>query len=411
MDLDQILSGTPYGEWTEKLARQASTKGGQPDFVYKGILVRRGRAVREVGDHLLLLGHQLAIVSVKSRDITMLGRDDEVRARNWLDKNISKAARQIAGTERTLWSQAGIRIVSDRGVDVPWTPSRVSEVYGVVVVNYSVPDDYVAVTGADYVVVPMQTWVELNAVLGAGAIFNYLRWRRARTISLPMVLEQELLAEQLIQEAKMLPALNPDLSPREGAWAELESAHPESLRTLNPDYRWARVVDAVVTACHDHDPAWGVPGSPYDYLDVAEVLERLHPDTKIELGKRMLEKSRLAFEQNRKRYFAMEDGEEGVIVFLSDPAPREERREFLKFLVFAIHTQMVERDYNDRKRTVGFATEPYPSAGRSHDLVLVRGGFDLDPEARRKRDALLSELTSVPRPVDDSVLARLNDPK
>src|SRR5258708_5953142 len=182
------------------LAREASARGGQPDFVYKGVLVRRGRAVREVGDHLLLLGHQLAIVSVKSRDITMLGRDDEERARNWLDKNISKAARQIAGTERTLWSQPSIRIVSDRGVDVPWIPSRVSEVYGVVVVNYSVPDDYVAATGGDYIVVPMKTWLDVNAALGAGAIFNYLRWRRGRTISLPMVLEQELLGEQLIHE-------------------------------------------------------------------------------------------------------------------------------------------------------------------------------------------------------------------
>src|SRR5260370_34018797 len=121
----------------------------------------------------------------------MLGRDDEARARNWLDKNISKAARQIAGTERTLWSQPGIRIVSDRGVDVPWTPSRVSEVYGVVVVNYSVPEDYVAVTGGDNIVMPMKTWLDVNAALGAGAIFNYLRWSHARTIALPMVLKKE----------------------------------------------------------------------------------------------------------------------------------------------------------------------------------------------------------------------------
>src|SRR5258708_8369546 len=110
------------------LAREPSGRGAETDFVSKGVLVRRGSAVREVGDHLLLLGHQLAIVSVKSRDITMLGRDDEERARNWLDKNISKAARQIAGTERTLWTQPRIRIVSDRGVDVPRIQSRLSEV-------------------------------------------------------------------------------------------------------------------------------------------------------------------------------------------------------------------------------------------------------------------------------------------
>jgi hypothetical protein len=208
----------------------------------------------------------------------------------------------------------------------------------------------------------------------------------------------------------MLPTLSPEISPREGAWEELEAVHPTALRKFNPNYRWARVVDAVIAATHDHDPQFGVLDSPYHYLDIAEVLERLHPDSKIELGKRILEKCRLAGEQNRPRYIGFEDGEGGMIVFVSDPAPREERRHFLQGFVFAVHTSTIEEGVNTAHRTVGFATEPYPSSGRSHDLMLVRGTFALDADQRRERDALLADLVAPPRPVDDAVLERLHDP-
>jgi len=405
MDLEQVLNGTPYGVWTEELAREVSVRGGQPDFVFKGVQVRRGQAVREVGDHLILLGHQLAIVSVKARDIQMLGKDDDRRARGWLDKNIARAAKQIAGTRRTLWALPNIRIVSDRGVDVPWDPSRVNEIYGVIVVNYSIPDDYIATEGADNVVLPMGAWSDINEALGAGGIFNYLRWRRTRQVRLRMLQERELVAEKLME-----PALPPDADPRGGAWEEMEATHPSNLRRLNPDYRWARVVDAVIAVSHDHDPQFGVVDSPYHYLDIAEALERLHPDSKIELGMRILEKCRLAYEENRPRYIAFEDGDGGMIVFVSDPASREERRRLLQGLSFAVHTSTIEEGVNTAHRTVGFATEPYPSSGRSHDFVLMRGEFHLDAEQRAERDALLRDLVRPPRPVNYAVLKRLNDP-
>ena len=292
----------------------------------------------------------------------------------------------------------------------PWESSRVTDVYGVIVVNYSTPVRYIATTGGKNVVLPMEAWMSINEALGTGGIFNYLRWRSARQNPLPMLFERELLAEQLIQEAMELPPRHPDLDPREDAWAILETTYPNGLRSRNPEYRWARVVDALIAAGHDLDPHFGVVASPYDYLGIAEVLERLHPDTKIELGQRILEKCRLAYEQNRRRYFVMEDGEEGVIVFVSDPAPRQERRKFLKFLTIAAHTLMMERGYNAATRTVGFSTEPYPSAGRSHDLMFVRANFDLDEKTRGLRDELLSELVGPPRPVDHSVLNRLDDP-
>lgn len=411
VDLEHVLDGSDYGAWTERLAREISVRGGQPDFVYRGVQVRRGAAVREVGDHLLLLGHELAIVSVKARDISMIGKDTELRARAWLDKNIAKAAAQIAGTRRTLWSQPSLHLVSDRGITVPWDASRVSSVYGVVVVNYSVPTGYVATTAGGNVVLAIEDWMRINEALGAGGIFNYLRWRTTRTRPLALLLEKELLAEQLIQDAKGQPALDPNLNPRESAWRELETGYPSELRTSNPNYRWARVVDAVIAAGHDTDPQFGVMESPYDYLEIAELLERLHPETKIELGQRILEKCRLAYEGDRRRYFAMDDGDDNTIVFISDPAPRDERRDFLKFFTLAMHTVMQERGAGPESRTVGVATEPYPSAGRSHDLMIIRADIRLDDQTRKMRDELLRDLISAPRSLDRTVLDRLNEPK
>lgn len=46
---------------------------GKPDFVYRPATRRRGSGRREIGDHLILLGHQLVVVSIKSRDIRTRG--------------------------------------------------------------------------------------------------------------------------------------------------------------------------------------------------------------------------------------------------------------------------------------------------------------------------------------------------
>jgi hypothetical protein len=136
-------SNTYACQWTEDYVRQAARQGGQPDFTFAPVETRRGPCTREVGDTLIWLGHQLAIVSVKSRDISLLGADRPERAKSWLDKQIPRAAAQIEGSIRTLRNTAGLMLRSDRGIEVPWEPERVRQIFGVIVINYSPPPGYI----------------------------------------------------------------------------------------------------------------------------------------------------------------------------------------------------------------------------------------------------------------------------
>jgi len=397
-----------YGQWTERFARQVSSRGGQPDFVYKAIEVKKGRATREIGDHLLLLGHQLVVVSVKSRNIVALGRDDDDRARSWLSKAIAAAARQIEGTRRTLWAVPALRLVSDRGIEVPWDPSRVTEVYGAIVLNYMAPERFVPTLSSRTPTITLlaEHWTEAHRVLGSTSNFiAYVRGRTGLQEQVPLELELDLLGAQLEAEASE----TSHVPVRNGAWESYLSRHPEAVFGGIDDHRYALVVDAMISRAHEQDPSLPPLRSPYDYLDTIEILDRLSLETRVDFGKKVFEKCRLAREGNRPRYFGMQDGNDGMIFFLSDVEGRPKRPEFLQALTFALHTKTVEDGSNSALRTLGIATEAWPNSGGSHDFALVKGRFGLDEEARQKRDNLLKDFWAPPRPVDENVLRRLND--
>ena len=57
-----------YGVWIEDRMRDIAARVGVSDFVFRPVLIDKGGAGREVGDALLWIGHQLVVVSTKSRD-------------------------------------------------------------------------------------------------------------------------------------------------------------------------------------------------------------------------------------------------------------------------------------------------------------------------------------------------------
>jgi hypothetical protein len=56
-----------YGSLGEERVAEAAGAWGLPDFVFQPIEVSKGGARREVGDRLVWVGHQVVIVSVKTR--------------------------------------------------------------------------------------------------------------------------------------------------------------------------------------------------------------------------------------------------------------------------------------------------------------------------------------------------------
>jgi hypothetical protein len=403
-------SKASYGEWTEELVRAAARRRGQPDFVFAPVVSKRGSGTREIGDALLWLGHQLVIVSVKSRHISRLGRDSKSRARSWLDRTVARAVRQIEGTARTL-RQGGLTLRSERGVQVPWDPDSVNEVYGVVVINYTPPPDYLPKieSAIPTICVLASEWeFLLETIYSTSGLIAYLAQRSLASVLAPLGFERDVFATLLESERTGQP---PELlagRPRVGKWEEFVGEHADILFGAKPDDRFAFVIDAMIAGAADWDPDWSSSLDPHSYLLVAEVLERIRRLERVALGKRIMEKCRLAYEEGRARYFisALRDGQ---LFFISHPGDRKERQSILQQFVVAAHTSQVESGTAEGFFTLGVATEPYPNEGRSHDFTFLSGGFRLTQEERATRDNFLKAWFRAPRPVDEEVLRRLDD--
>lgn len=95
------MDPSEHGRQVEEQVRQIAGVLGLPDFVFTVPPFRKGNAVREVGDALLVANGKGAIVQVKARRPD--AEDDGAR---WLAKNGKKAVNQAKGTRRTIDEQA-----------------------------------------------------------------------------------------------------------------------------------------------------------------------------------------------------------------------------------------------------------------------------------------------------------------
>jgi hypothetical protein len=76
----------------------------------------------------------------------------------------------------------------------------------------------------------------------------------------------------------------------------------------------------------------------------------------------------------------------GPLVFIAHPGPRPTRVQALQDHVIARHTQLREALQGQDFTTVGMATDPMPTPGRSHDYFLLHGGFRITEVERKERD-------------------------
>lgn len=140
----RLLRDGDVGSGAEEATRASAAVWGLPDFVFRSVVTATGSGVRERGDALLVVGEIGAVVQVKARAVEP--RDDDAE-RRWLDKVITKAAKQAVGTIRSV-TRAPCVLTNERGrellVDGPaidWQP--------VVVVDHpSPPADYVPNAGS-----------------------------------------------------------------------------------------------------------------------------------------------------------------------------------------------------------------------------------------------------------------------
>jgi hypothetical protein len=130
-----LPAGIPSGPAAEDATRNAAAYWGLPDFVFRPVQRFRGSATREVGDAILLVGTVGASVQVKARHSHT---PNDIRERSWLDKSIRKAAKQAAGTIRSITSGLDCALVNERGRrvlikgrEMTWLPITVLDHPGV----------------------------------------------------------------------------------------------------------------------------------------------------------------------------------------------------------------------------------------------------------------------------------------
>lgn len=377
-----------YGELTELHVRRAASVYGMPDFVFRPSVVSKGTSSREAGDGVILLGNRALIVQSKARDISRLGLDDEDRARRWLDKNVAKAIAQINGTHRTLVS-GSFPMVSERGIRIGWRPERADRYFGVVVVNYTSPTDYIPSVGNAHVptvVLQVRDWERLNRTIRTtSGLFSYLEQRLATDgLVVPLGDEEDVLAALLFVERSGLPVRLQEGMPPKGFLEHALLAYPDLLFGSHEDDRFSLYVDAVIAGAADRDPAFTSDMDPDVYLKIIHHLEEFPRLERGALGKKMLEKCRLAGEQARARCFVAPLPSGGRLLYVSDPRLRPERGRDLQAFAAAVHAGFSFNLPGSHPANVGttiaIATEPHPNDGRSHDYVCVEGELTLTDE-------------------------------
>jgi hypothetical protein len=390
-------SDDPYGIAVERQLRQLAGRVGVADFVFKPVDRRKGVALREIGDFLLWVGPVVAVVSVKTRHPDSADTDDDDRKRQWLNKNIAKARRQIGGVVRTLRDLPPGELVleSERGVQVPWDPAAVTGYVGVILLDAEPPSGQYAPpvmsSPVPTIAVLSADWDFLHQVLPSTiAVINYAATRQWQLPSIPLGAEPDVFALLAENEGSGNPIVIPVAGLPQGHWRDVMAREPRLFSGALPEHRFARVIDVMVEGAADRDPEFSSTSSPTDYMRIVEFLDRIPMLLRVDVGKAVLDLCQQVGEGGgyKARLFGLPHG---LMVALAHSGPRQDRSALLQSLTVARHSQALDSGAPASLLTVGVATEPIPSMGRSHDFFLVSGGIRSDPEFRAHRDELFGK--------------------
>lgn len=381
-----------YGLAVERGLRELSGRVGVADFVFRPVDQRKGRAQREIGDFILWVGDIAAVVSVKSRAPDAGGTEERIRS--WLDKNIAAASKQLAGVVRALRSTSAgaLELESERNVRVPWDPHAVRGFVGVVVVDVALGDIEFAppVINNPVPTVPMlaDDWAFVHSVLpSTSAVIKYVARRQHLVPACPLGAEPDVLALIIEQEQTGRPIEIPRDGLQRDHFERTAAAHPDWFLGGHPDDRYAFVIDAMIEGAADADPTLSETVSPEQYIRITEFLDRIPLLQRVSIGENVLERCTRAGRTGAPvvGLFAIPHG---LMVFAADDADRSSRSRSIRSLAAARHSQALDAGAPPSLMTLGVATEPYPTNGRSHDFVLIRGAIRSDPDFATQRDEL-----------------------
>jgi hypothetical protein len=383
-----------YGIAMEKTLRELAARVGVADFVFKPVDRRKGAAMREIGDFLLWVGRSVAVVSVKTRHPDSRVAETDFRKRRWLETNIEDARGQIGGVVRNLRNLRPGELVleSERGVRVPWDSAMVAGFVAVVIVDADTPSDVfvppVMNDPVPTIAVLAPDWDFLHQVLpSTTGIINYAAARQWQIPAIPLGAEPDVFALMAENEGSGEPIVIPDEGLPHGYWWEVREREPELFFDSLPEHRFARIIDTMIEGAADSDPEFSDTASPTDYMHIVEFLDRIPMLLRIQVGKSILHVCEQVGKTGgyKSRLMGLPHG---LMVFISHSGPRQARTEFLRSVSFARHSQALDAGARKSLVTLGVATEPLPTPGRSHDFMIISGGIRSDREWQDQLDEM-----------------------
>lgn len=176
----KIPQASPLRDFGEKgLANEAAIHGaaatwGSSDFLFFPTSERKGEALREIGDGLLVIGNKGVVIQAKARDSNS---DTEEKAKSWVNKQVRRASAQVDGTVRRLRAQK-TKLQNGRGRPLLLDSPSIDWV-GVVIIEHSnVPNRFALDSHKSQTpTVPLvrRDWEFLfNQLRSTYAVINYL---------------------------------------------------------------------------------------------------------------------------------------------------------------------------------------------------------------------------------------------
>jgi SEC-C motif len=359
---------SPWGTQLEHTVKRIAANLGVPDFVYEPANTRKGSATREISDGMLIVQDRGVILQCKARSPE--SNDDDQRIESWIEKNIDKAAKQIAGTRRTLRTNGETSVTSLRGYTKTVT---IDEDWPGVPANFRAGDHLDGI-----LVMTLEDWLGLHEMLlsTSGVIrYNhraieakvsvYLGCEAARYVALASADAQATASTSMVPELPMEP---------------LSEA----------DRLFAAVVDEWIEEIGG-PPTGPMPWSNPDEQRLAvAVLDAMLPLHRATFGKKLL----MAIDDaeasgNRRSGFLRVEPGVGSAIFYVDVAssyanPDDEVHSQLLRLAFLRHEQLWAAG-RDPGPTLAIARVSNVRSGVLRSFVLLSGKPDsatFDPEVR-----------------------------
>jgi hypothetical protein len=260
------------GQQVEDYARRLAGDLGIRDFVYKPIVIQKGKGSREVSDGLLVAGNQGLILQVKSRDPEAAKLDPPSKAEAWCMKSAAAAVRQAEGTRRSV-AAGNVAVRSLRGFDriLPDASSWAS----VVIVDHPSDPEVMLPPTPNTLYISVNDWRNLHRWLrSTWGVISYVR--RAIDSGVDVALGREQDRYHVLAEADLHAP---------GSVTSFPTLPPYCIE--GAEARDAALFEDLIERLADPEGATGWDAQ--QYLWIVEELDRVPPLGRVRLGAKMRE--------------------------------------------------------------------------------------------------------------------------